>query len=66
MCNFLSGRCNFTGAVDNKHNVKNGGYQIIGGSGVPVVGNYVVDVDLIRQASIPVIGHGLMAGNIAH
>ncbi len=23
ICNFLGGRCNFTGAVDNKHNVKN-------------------------------------------
>jgi hypothetical protein len=23
ICNFLSGGCNFTGAVDNKHNVKN-------------------------------------------
>jgi hypothetical protein len=29
ICNFLSGRCNFTGAVDNKHNVKNDRYQII-------------------------------------
>ncbi len=29
ICNFLSGRCNFTGAVDNKHNIKNDRYQII-------------------------------------
>jgi hypothetical protein len=53
ICNFLSGRCNFTGAVDNKHNIKNGRYQIIGGSGVPLVGKYVADVDLIRQAGVP-------------
>jgi hypothetical protein len=26
ICNFLCGRCNFTGAVDNKHNVKNNQY----------------------------------------
>ena len=48
ICNFLTGRCNFTGAVDNKHNVKNDRYQIIGGSGVPVVGKYVNDANLIR------------------
>jgi hypothetical protein len=53
ICNFLSGRYNFTGAVDNKHNVKNDRYQIIGGSGVPLVGKYVADVDLIRQAYVP-------------
>ena len=53
ICNFLSGCCNFTGAVDKKHNVKNDRYQIIGGSGVPLVGNYVADVDLIRQAGVP-------------
>ncbi len=55
VCNFLSGRCNFTGAVDNKHNVKNDRYQILGGSGVPLVGKYVADVDLIQQAGIPEI-----------
>jgi hypothetical protein len=53
ICNFLGGRCNFTGAVDNKHNVKNDRYQLIGGSGVPIVGKYVADVDLIRQAGVP-------------
>ncbi len=53
ICNFLSGCCNFTGVVDNKHSVKNDKYQIIGGSGVPLVGNYVADVDLIRQAGVP-------------
>ncbi len=37
ICNFLSGCCNFTGAVDNKHNIKNDRYQIVGGSGVPLV-----------------------------
>jgi hypothetical protein len=37
ICNFLSGRCNFTGAVVNKHNVKNDRYQLIGGSGAPIV-----------------------------
>ncbi len=53
ICNFLSGHCNYTGAVDNKHNIKNDRYQIIGGSGVPLVGKYVADVNLIRQAGIP-------------
>ncbi len=54
ICNFLSGRCNFfTGVVDNKHNVKNDRYQLIGGSSVPLVGKYVADVDLIGQAGIP-------------
>ncbi len=53
ICNFLSGGCNFNEAVDNKHNVKNDGYQIIGGSGVPLVGKYVADVDLIRHEGIP-------------
>ena len=30
ICNFLCGWCNFIGAVDNKHNVKNDRYQLIG------------------------------------
>ncbi len=53
ICNFLSGHCHFTGAVDNKHNVKNDRYQIICGSGVPLVGKYVADVNLIQQAGVP-------------
>jgi hypothetical protein len=39
-------------AVDNKHNVKNDQYQLIGGSGVPLVGKYVANVDLIRQVGV--------------
>ncbi len=39
--------------MDNKHNIKNDQYQLIGGSGVPLVGKYVVNVDLIRQMDIP-------------
>ncbi len=39
--------------MDNNHNVKNDKYQIIGESGVPLVGKYVADVDLIWQAGIP-------------
>jgi hypothetical protein len=53
ICNFLSRRCNFTGAVDNKHNVKKDRYQIVSRSGFPLVGKYVANVDLIQQASVP-------------
>jgi hypothetical protein len=53
ICNFLCGHCNFTRVVDNKHNVKNDQYQLIGGSSITLVGKYVADVDLIRQAGAP-------------
>ncbi len=52
ICNFLCGRCNFTRAVDNKHNVKNDQYQLIGGSAVPLIGKYVANVVLIRQTGV--------------
>jgi hypothetical protein len=32
ICNFFCGCCNFTGAADNKHNVKNDEYQLISGT----------------------------------
>jgi hypothetical protein len=53
ICTFLCGCCNFNRVVDNKHNVKNDQYQLIGGSSVTVVGKYVADVDLIRQGGVP-------------
>jgi hypothetical protein len=53
ICNFLCGWCNFTGAVDKKDNIKSDRYQLIGGSGVILVGKYVPNVDLIRQAGVP-------------
>jgi hypothetical protein len=39
--------------VDNKYNVKNYSYQLIGGSCVLLVGKYVADVDLIQKAGDP-------------
>jgi hypothetical protein len=51
--NLLCGCCNlFTGAVDNKHNVKNDRYQLIGGSSGPHDGKYVAGVDLIQQVGV--------------
>ncbi len=53
VCKLLCGHCNFTGAVDNKHNVKNDQCQLIGGCSVTLVSKYVADVDLIWQAGVP-------------
>ena len=52
ICMFLCGSCDCTGAVDNKHNIKNDRYQFIGGSCLPTIGNLVVDADLLRQAEV--------------
>ena len=52
ICQFLNGKESHTGAVDNKKNVKNYRYQIIGGSCIPKNGNLVVDTDLLRQPGV--------------
>ena len=52
ICEFLNGDADHTGIVDNKHNVKNDRYQIVGGSCVPTIGNLLVDADLLRQAGV--------------
>ena len=49
ICKLLNGKKSHTGAVDNKHNVKNDRYQIIGGSCIPTIGNLVVDTYLLRK-----------------
>ena len=50
---FLDGVEDHTGAVDNKHNVKNDRYHVAGGSCAPTIGELVVDSDLLRQAEVP-------------
>ena len=49
ICKLLNGKKSHTGAVYNKHNVKNDRYQIIGGSCIPTIGNLVVDTYLLRK-----------------
>ena len=49
--NYWMGKNN-TGAVDNKQNVKNDRYQIIGGSCIPTIVNLVVDADLLQQSGV--------------
>ena len=49
---FLNGKESHTGSVDNKHNVNNCRYQIIGGYCIPTIGNLVVDTDILRQSGV--------------
>lgn len=53
LCQFLDGKVNYTALVDNKHNIKNDRYQIIGGSCLPTIGTLIVDADLLRAVGIP-------------
>ena len=46
ICQLLDGKEAHTGAVDNKQNVKNDLYKIIGGSCIYKIGNLNVDADL--------------------
>ena len=50
LCEFLDGKHNFCAAVDNKHNVKNDRYQLIGGSNAATIGNYYVDTNLLLMS----------------
>jgi hypothetical protein len=49
---FLDGKTNYVGSVDNKYNAKNDRYQLIGGSCIGSIGNYVIDSDLLRQSGV--------------
>jgi hypothetical protein len=44
---FLSGVLNHVGLVDSNHNYKNFRYQVIGGSCVLVLGNYIIDPQML-------------------
>ena len=46
LCEFLDGKKNFCAAVDNKHNINNDRYQLIGGSNAATIGNYYIDTNL--------------------
>ena len=50
---FLEGKQSFVGLVDTLHNGKNLRYLIIGGSCVVVLGNYVIDPEMLRLADVP-------------
>ena len=52
VCKFLDGQARFLGCADNKHNAKTDRYQLIGGSFVATVGNYVVDYKLLRLSGV--------------
>jgi hypothetical protein len=52
VCKFLDGKTNYVGSVDNKHNAKNDRYQLIGGSCIGNIGNYVIDSELLQQSGV--------------
>ena len=52
VCKFLDGQARFIGSVDNKHNTKGDRYQLIGGSSLATVGNYVVDCELLQLSGV--------------
>ena len=52
LCLFLDGKISYCAAVDNKHNVKNDRYQLIGGSNVATMGNYYIDTNLLLMAGV--------------
>ena len=49
---FLDGQAIFLGSVDNKHKAKSDRYQLIGGSCIATVGNYVVDCELLPLSGL--------------
>ena len=53
ICRFLAAEDNHLGAVDNKHNIKNDRYQLIGGQQLVSIGKWVCDSDLLRQSGVP-------------
>lgn len=53
ICNFLDGEDNHLGSVDNKHNIKNDRYQVIGGQQFVSIGEWAVDADLLLQSGVP-------------
>jgi len=52
ICNFLLGDDNHIGSVDNKHNIRNDRYQVIGGQALVSVGTWVCDLDLLLQSGV--------------
>ena len=52
LCLCLDGKINYCAAVDNKHNVKNDRYQLIGGSNVATMGTYCIDTNLLLMAGV--------------
>ena len=52
LCQFLDGKIEYCAAVDNKHNVKNDRYQLIGGSNAATIGNYYIDTNLLILAEV--------------
>jgi hypothetical protein len=52
LCLFMDGKANYCAAVDNKHNVKNDRYQLIGGSNAATIGKYYVDTNLLLMAGV--------------
>ena len=52
VCKFLDGQARFIGSVDYKHNAKSDRYQLIGGSSVATVENYIVDCDLLQLSGV--------------
>ena len=52
LCEFIDGKIDYCAAVDNKHNVKNDRYQLIGGSNAATIGNYYIDTNLLLLAEV--------------
>ena len=49
---FLCGNSNHVGLVDSNHNAKNFHYMVVGGSCVLMIGNYVIDPQLLVLAKV--------------
>ena len=50
--NFLDGKTNISGVVDSNHNTKSFRYQLIGGSCVMIMGNHIIDPELLRLSGV--------------
>ena len=49
---FLGGKVNHVGLVDTNHNYKNLRYQVIGGSSVLIMGDYVIDPQMLSMGGV--------------
>ena len=52
ICEFINGKVNYCAAVDNKYNIKNDRYQLIGRSNAAMIGNYYVNMNLLFIAQV--------------
>lgn len=52
VCKFFDGKARFCCSVDNKHNAKSDRYQLIDGSCVATVGNYVIGYELLQLSGV--------------